>query len=262
MSFRNYVSKISFAINHSVDVKSFFRLLINSKRYSTNFKSNSLNPFNKEIKIYKLNFEKPTDLKIRTFSGDFDVFYEVFWRKMYEIPENYLQNPKVIIDLGAHAGYTAVFFGLKYPNAKIFSVEASPKNYEVLKWNASKFNNIKVYNNAVYHTQTSIGFEDSSISYNQKISERSTSKIDTITIDKILSENQIQEVDLLKVDIEGAEKELFSKNKEWLHKVRNIIIELHHPYETENLENDLKDFGFTIINPPSGGLKNIFAFRK
>lgn len=65
---------------------------------------------------------------------------------------------------------------------------------------------------------------------------------------------------LLKIDIEGAEKELLGKNNDWLKDVDNIVVELHKPYNINDLRKDLEPFGFSISQPaPNNGLLNIFA---
>jgi len=56
-------------------------------------------------------------------------------------------------------------------------------------------------------------------------------------------------VDLLKVDIEGAEREVFASRGDWWKKVGLIIAELHHPYGFENFESDMRAIGFRAIAP-------------
>ena len=51
--------------------------------------------------------------------------------------------------------------------------------------------------------------------------------IKSMTLNSILENSGFQEIDILKIDIEGSEKELFSKNTEWLDKVKIIVLELH-----------------------------------
>ena len=47
------------------------------------------------------------------------------------------------------------------------------------------------------------------------------------TVDKIIEDFGIQSVDILKVDIEGSEKEVFENSLLWIKKVNSIVIELH-----------------------------------
>ena len=58
--------------------------------------------------------------------------------------------------------------------------------------------------------------------------EKSSSLIPTISISKIMKDNNITVIDLLKIDIEGAEKELFESSFEsWLPNTRVLVVELH-----------------------------------
>jgi FkbM family methyltransferase len=60
------------------------------------------------------------------------------------------------------------------------------------------------------------------------VTQHSTTTIESITIDQIVERYKWEHIDILKVDIEGAEKELFSSNYEhWLSRTSSIAIELH-----------------------------------
>ena len=77
------------------------------------------------------------------------------------------------------------------------------------------------------------------------------------TIDQICRENELAHIDLLKVDIEGAEKELFA-NGQFLKRVSCGIVELHNNYGLEALERDVAEWGFRVLEPTrKSGLKLI-----
>ena len=68
-----------------------------------------------------------------------------------------------------------------------------------------------------------------------------------VTMDTVMRETGIDSIDLLKVDIEGAEIEIF-KSCPWIRKVRVLTIELHdrlRPGCTWAVKNATKDFHFT-----------------
>ena len=71
---------------------------------------------------------------------------------------------------------------------------------------------------------------------------------------------EIKSVDLLKVDIEGAEEELFAR-PQFLSRVKFVIIELHPPYSLERFKTDLRPVGFDA-KPPFGdsGVPAVTAF--
>jgi propanediol utilization protein len=62
---------------------------------------------------------------------------------------------------------------------------------------------------------------------------------------QIIEQNHLTRIDILKVDIEGAEKTLL-KNAEWLKIVQNILIEIHDDYDFEALKKDLTIYNFDL----------------
>ncbi|MCW3162242.1 FkbM family methyltransferase [Chryseobacterium oryctis] len=228
-------------------MKTLVAFIVNSKRYSSKFKENKLDLNNNETFIYNFKQNKSKfDLYLRTFKGDIDIFYEIFWKKTYDKHLSLLgQEPKVIIDLGAHIGMTSIYFALKYPNAKIISVEASLENFLMLKQNTSSFKNIECINAAAYFEDGTVYFGNDKLSYNQSISEKGR-ETKAVSVETLMKNYNFAKIDLLKIDIEGGEIELLSKNNSWLTNVDNIIIEIHRPYTRENLHNDLKPFDFKV----------------
>lgn len=69
---------------------------------------------------------------------------------------------------------------------------------------------------------------------------------DTISLNYIIKDYNISEISFLKMDIEGAEKELFSKNLEWMSVTKEISMEVHPCFgvDTENLISILEKHAF------------------
>lgn len=260
-------SLFCFKINTSFSQAILF--IKNSKKYTTEFKKNIFfGKENKEVVTYNLILSgRNIPIHIRTYSGDFDIFYEIFWRKTYYIPEElFSSDHKVIMDLGANVGLTSVFFALHYPEAKIYALEAEEENYKVLEKNVSFSNNI-VSEHAAIDTKDGVVFLSSpDLSYNFKIldkGEKNGSPVKAYSMFTYMNTLGIDHIDLLKIDIEGLEQFLLKDNNEWLKKVDNIIIELHHPYTMDQLRQDLLPFGFKVFPPHSfNRLEMIFATKK
>ncbi|MBT2619725.1 FkbM family methyltransferase [Chryseobacterium sp. ISL-6] len=249
MSLKNYISKVLFNKNMSGNLKTFLAFIVNSKRYSSKFKKSSLDFSNNEIFAYNFkNGNKRFDTYLRTFKGDIDIFYEIFWKETYKEHLQFLVNdPKIIVDLGAHIGMTSMYLSLKYPNSKIYSVEASQENFEILKTNTKSFTNIVCLNAAAHFEDGTLKFGGDELSYNQKVSEQGI-LTKALSMGSIMKSYDIEKIDLLKIDIEGAEIELLSKNNSWLQKVENIVIEIHPPYDAKSLNNDIEPYNFSIKN--------------
>ena len=142
-------------------------------------------------------------------------------------------QPKFILDCGANVGYTSVYFANIYPNADIVSVEPELGNYKMLTFNTNFYDNIKCIRAAIWNKVTYIKIVDAMSSVTGFMTFDTTADdpnaLKTTTIAKLLSESSFNEIDILKVDIEGAEKEVFGADDvdEWLSKVKVLVIELH-----------------------------------
>ncbi|CAD7815585.1 hypothetical protein CHRY9390_02997 [Chryseobacterium aquaeductus] len=247
MAFKNYISKLVFTTAISSSLKSWISFIVNSKRYSSRFKKNNLDLQNDETFVYHFKIGvKKIDFYLRTFKGDIDIFYEVFWKKTYSSYLSVLRhNPKIIVDLGAHIGLTSIYLASKYPDAKIYAIEASLENFELLKNNTQSFTNIVCIHAAAYFEDGFVNFSNDALSYNQKISETGvTTK--AISIASLMNTYDLKNIDLMKIDIEGGEIELLSQKNSWLGNVENILIEIHNPYSSSDLTADLEPFGFKI----------------
>src|SRR5262249_8397217 len=79
----------------------------------------------------------------------------------------------------------------------------------------------------------------------------STRSVQCITLEDIISDYKIETIDILKVDIEGAEKVIFAGQVSWLKKIGCIIIELHNGYSLTDFSADLASMGFHVLPPGS-----------
>ena len=142
-------------------------------------------------------------------------------------------QPKLILDFGGNIGCSAVYFALKYPSAKIYCVEPQKDNFKLLRKNTSFYKNVFPINSAIWDKETFIQVLEEGRHPTDYMTfetdEKNPKAFKTTTVLKLLSESGFDEIDLLKIDIEGAEKELFAAENvhEWLSKVKVLAIELH-----------------------------------
>ena len=184
-----------------------------------------------KIILNELKFPMPS----RKNSSDILTFHQIFTFKEYEINLGFV--PKFIVDAGANIGLSAVFFTNKFPDATIVAVEPEKSNFEMLLKNTNEYKNIFCVKKAISN-QSDLSFDVVDIGFgnwgfvtqvkNNIQSEKVVDQVDSLTIDEILVYYKLECLDLLKIDIEGAEKNLFESNYEnWLPKTKCIIIELH-----------------------------------
>jgi FkbM family methyltransferase len=174
--------------------------------------------------------QKYKPLIIRKNTSDMFVFRQVFVSKCYDFPIK--KSPKLIIDAGAYTGYSVLWFRDKYPDAQIVAIEPEESNFRVLEKNTRNYEKISRIKAGLWHRKASLKIRQEHIpKYGQMTDEAPSSEgngLRAITLDEILGQSGHDRIDILKIDIEGAEKELFSENYEsWLGKVDVLIIELH-----------------------------------
>jgi FkbM family methyltransferase len=216
--------------NINLKTKKFNKYL---HRYGINILINvlliKLNIFNKNIFEISLP-EVRYPIKLRAKTSDLKVMEQIFLDEDYNFPIDF--EPKLIIDGGAYVGYSSVFFANRFPKTKIFSIEPEESNFKLLKENIRNYENIELINAGIWNKPTYLRIKDIGLGHFgfivEEVQESEEFSFKAITIDEILRRSGYKEIDILKLDIEGSEKEVFSENyKKWLEKVKILIIELH-----------------------------------
>ncbi|MBI5806997.1 MAG: FkbM family methyltransferase [Ignavibacteriales bacterium] len=170
------------------------------------------------------------------------LFYQIVLLRQYDIK---CQSAQVIIDCGANIGLSTIFFKVKYPNAKIISIEPDADNYNKLVHNIMKthFDDIYPINKAIWYKEgllSNINPEASKTAkiYRENNNSQGMKFVTSTTLSSIINDFKIKQIDILKIDIEGAEKYLFSYDQcDWLNKVKIVIIELHDRLEANCSKN-------------------------
>ena len=165
-----------------------------------------------------------------------------------------------ILDLGANVGHYTALLATKYPKSKVFSVEASPTIFPILKSNCklNNLSNLVLYNRAISDKDdiTIEIFEKDSLSTIHKqflnglhipTEKIRREKVRTLTIDSLIESENLDPVILLKMDIEGAEVEGLKGASSALRKktIKNLIIEYHSIGNRTYITNLLKDLGYS-----------------
>jgi FkbM family methyltransferase len=170
---------------------------------------------------------------VRPQSSDLSCVLEVFSDKGYDFP--YELNPNIIIDAGANIGATSLYFTYKYPQAKIYAIEPDSSNFELLLRNCAGLDNIVCIQAGLWPEKTMLSFVDAAAekwAISLKPAEVTDKAVTSITIPELMERFGIETINILKLDIEGAERELFSRGiEEWVECVDTIAIELHDRYK-------------------------------
>lgn len=182
-----------------------------------------------EVRI--ANIQKP--FFIRVPSTDVPTLKKVFIDKEYTLPSGIA--PDTIIDAGANIGLASIFFANRFPLARILAIEPEVSNFQILKKNVEPYPNIVPIQAALWHQQEQIQLTDPGIGHwgfrtesrSETGSGQTSNLVQAVTVGGILEEYGFSRIGILKVDIEGAEKEVFSNSASWIDLVDMVIIELH-----------------------------------
>ncbi len=171
---------------------------------------------NLKFRDHKFNFSVDNRLDLGTLN-------DIFVKEEYGF--KYLGNPKVIIDLGANIGDTAIFYSILYPQAKIFAVEPNPHIHEKLAMNVKDFPNIKICKCAISDTtgkiKLNLGDSHLGSSINAREQNKNSVEVDVYSLEDFCKMEGTEKVDILKFDIEGAEEYLLKS-----HYLRTNVVQM------------------------------------
>ncbi|MFC1660691.1 FkbM family methyltransferase [Gemmatimonadota bacterium] len=171
-------------------------------------------------------------LFLRPRSMDARVMRSVFLDDLYNLPSKPGQDLARVVDVGANVGITTLYFASRYPGASIWAIEPDPGNFACLRKNAESnphSENIRAINACVTNetgvTPFSIGGPTDGRSIS--LADGGGIEIPTYSVGDLLDHCGVDKVDLLKMDIEGAEEQVFFDVGDWIHRVRWIRLEVH-----------------------------------
>ncbi|NMM48210.1 FkbM family methyltransferase [Marinigracilibium pacificum] len=237
-------------------------------------------PFSKSmpelVRLYFLSYlnkknEKPVVVKFRglnVVSPNYPLFInlinEIFYQEVYA---NEIQvDTPLIIDAGSNIGISILYFKSRYPDSEIIGIEPDPQNFNMLKENVSinGFENIKLINCAlgsskgetVLYKEGGNPYLNPSILKVCDVDQGVKVRLESLT--DIISN---RDVDLLKMDIEGAEmivlKDIIMSGA--INKVNSFVLETHpdNGVSSEEVKSLLIKSGFEVsVNPLNKNIIN------
>lgn len=142
-----------------------------------------------------------------------------------------IKQKKIIIDCGSNIGSSSRYFSEIFKDAKIISIEPDYSNFLISEKNINKHctNNINSAIASKNYNYKVIKYSDPR-AYQIKIKKNNRNHKNlkkTLTINEILKKEKQNSPFIIKIDIEGFEKQLFESNFQWMDKFKIIIIEIH-----------------------------------
>jgi len=172
----------------------------------------------------------PHPLWARTGTSDVQTFDEVFVAREYELPFPDFA-PAHILDLGANVGYASLYFSARWPRAHVLAVEPDADNAALLERNTRAWPHVARLRAAVWVHPAQVCVANPHDAANafrmSESAEEESEKVDAFTVNQLIDHIGCDRLDLLKMDVEGAEAEIFLDAAEWLDRVNVMVVELH-----------------------------------
>ena len=186
----------------------------------------------RDFKYFTLHYIRPYEV-LKTYK-------EIFVEEIYKFDTT--KTHPVILDCGANIGISTIYFKTIYPNAIVHAFEPDAALFEILSKNihGNQFKQVELHKAAIWTEHTTLSFENKgSEASHIDTTGQSDNKVEAIKLSSILA--NLDSVDFLKMDIEGAEYEVVKDCAPYLHKIENFFLEYHgKANETYKLNELLK----------------------
>lgn len=206
---------------------------------------------------FKYSFlKKDNGEDIRSF---FQFSYEIFYNDQYCI-NSFIKNGDTVVDVGGNIGLFSLFVKEIYKNSQIIVFEPEENNFKLLKENLKNYNGIDFYQKAIGNNTGKVKLNISknmgahSIDINNPITLNpgyiSRQSVELVKLDNILN----KKIDVIKIDIEGYEKEAIEGAKNTIVNNLPLIVVAYEHYngQKEDLINTIKginrDYKYLILN--------------
>ena len=161
------------------------------------------------------------DVFYRSGTADPFVLYQILFRSgkkaEYYVPP--VLQPKIILDIGSNIGASIIYFHRQFPDANIFGFEPHPDSFRILQKNVAHLPGVKVFNYGLGATHQRIAVPADEVNFGAfntrgRFKDRgypaTPVECEVRRLDDVLRELGIGQIDLIKIDCEGAEADVFS----------------------------------------------------
>jgi FkbM family methyltransferase len=163
--------------------------------------------------------------------------------------------PETVLDIGANIGISALFYRQTYPDARIVCVEADPAMLDLLRENTRPLG-VEIVHAAVAASSGEIEFFQSDESWSGSIvdGDGPSVRVPAVTLDELIER---YDPDLVKVDIEGAEYDVFASSRRAA-TVHTVVGEIHSPRTDPRTVELLRAFSNAELDISEQGLVTLF----
>ncbi len=212
-----------------------------------------------------------TTLQANNYPSKVEGSFTDWNQKRLDLISLFLPDDPVIIQAGGHYGGETISFSQHWPNGKIISFEPNPHAFAVLSSKTSSSTNVQVYNSALNSFSGNTAFylcygssgKDPAFEHASSLLKPSAGmevhyqgpiiNVDCVLLDEWCYENQMDYVDFLCLNVQGAELQVLKSSPKILKSVRCIAVHTNlFPFrvgttEYVDLKNFLEESGFQLL---------------
>jgi FkbM family methyltransferase len=185
----------------------------------------------------EVRLESVSAVTLRPMTSDYRAFRQIFREREYSILDD-ARQVEFILDCGANVGLASVYFLNRFPRARVLAVEPDPENVAICRRNLAPYGDrATVLQAGVWGCSTKLTVVPSPFGPAEKwgvqvrafrAGDPVENTVEAWDIPALAAHAGVKKVDILKIDIERSEMEVFASSPErWLPGVRNLVIELH-----------------------------------
>lgn len=186
-------------------------------------------------------------------STDLNIGYEIFVAEAYRLPKEFKpENPKCIIDIGGNVGYSCLYWLVNFPHAHVVLFEPHPKHIDKI------YDHLKInhFEHRVTVIPSAAGIKSGSLFLTNmggesKLTTEQSKHTISVSIVDWFEAIRTEEIDILKIDIEGGEYALLGDSRFADLKIKVLVMEWHNTSDFPNGQewciNKLKGLNYNVI---------------
>jgi FkbM family methyltransferase len=197
---------------------------------------------------------------VRPLTADIYAVEDTFVGR-YHVPPVEPGHPGIrrIWDLGSNIGLTVAHLATLFPGAEIRGVELDAENVALCRRNTAPWaDRCEIIHAAVWPADGAVEYvRESGNELGFRAEETSEDgeggrlSAPALSLDTLAEEWPDGRIDLVKMDIEGAERTVLSEATAWAERVDMIMVEVHEPYDVDACRADLGRLGFDVTPHPT-----------
>ena len=198
-----------------------------------------------------------TRVRVRPVGSDLATIAEIFHEEVYGGLANVVRAPASVIDLGAHVGLSSLYFLRMFPSARVLAVEPNPESFALLETNLRPWivaGRCRLVRGAAWSDDCLLApSSDNEPHAHAGFSVRpappgDSEPIQGYSMETLLGMTDAPIVDVVKMDVEGAESALLSADVDWLRTVRCLAVEFHGASRSElKFDALMARAGFVVV---------------